>query len=153
MRHFLKYWVPAFVWMVLICIGSTDVVSAEHTSRFIVPLLRWLDPHLSWAAIDAIHTGIRKLGHVTEYAILAMLLWRASFRRANREATLSVLFIVVWLACCVFAASDEYHQSFVPSRTASVHDVIIDITGAFIGLAICWMLAARKASRASPLGS
>jgi VanZ family protein len=141
--RFVKYWMPAIVWMALIFIGSTDVLSAEHTSRFLVPILRWLDPQISWATLNAIQTIIRKLGHVTEYAILAGLMWRALRGGMVWKSKKSILFAIVWIACAVFAASDEFHQSFVPSRTSSFHDVMIDICGALIGLSIC--IATRKA--------
>jgi VanZ family protein len=143
--RFVKYWMPAIVWMALIFIGSTDVLSAEHTSRFLVPILRWLDPQISWATLNAIQTIIRKLGHVTEYAILAALMWRALRGGMVWKSKTSILFAIVWIACAVFAASDEFHQSFVPSRTSSFHDVMIDICGALIGLSICIALATRKA--------
>ena len=42
-----------------------------------------------------------------------------------------------------FAATDEFHQSFFPSRTATAHDVMIDIIGAIVGLLICWMFVRR----------
>lgn len=142
---FVKYWMPAIVWMALIFIGSTDVLSAEHTSRFLVPILRWLDPQISWATLNAIQTITRKLGHVTEYAILAALMWRALRGGMVWKSKTSILFAIVWIACAVFAASDEFHQSFVPSRTSSFHDVMIDICGALIGLSICIALATRKA--------
>jgi VanZ family protein len=142
--RFVKYWMPAIAWMALIFIGSTDVLSAEHTSRFLVPILRWLDPQISWATLNAIQTIIRKLGHVTEYAILAVLMWRALRGGTVWKSKTSILFTIVWIACAVFAASDEFHQSFVPSRTASFHDVMIDICGALIGLSICVALATRK---------
>ena len=147
LSRFVSNWVPAIAWMVLIFLGSSDMFSAGQTSRFIVPFLRWLDPQISWAAINTIQTVIRKLGHVTEYAILAVLLWRALDGNKSIKARISILFIVVSFACAIFAASDEFHQSFVPSRTASPHDVIVDICGAFIGLAICWMFAGKKSSR------
>jgi VanZ family protein len=143
--RFVKYWMPAIVWMALIFIGSTDVLSAEHTSRFLLPFLRWLDPKISWATLNAIQTIIRKLGHVTEYAILAALMWRALRGGTVGKSKTSILFVIVWIACGAFAASDEFHQSFVPSRTASVRDVMIDICGALIGLSICVALATRKA--------
>ena len=143
--RFVKYWLPTIVWMALIFIGSTDVLSAEHTSRFLVPILRWLDPQISWATLNAIQTIIRKLGHVTEYAILAALMWRALRGGTTWKSKTSILFAIVWIACAVFAASDEFHQSFVPSRTASFRDVMIDICGALIGLSICVALATRTA--------
>jgi len=128
----------------IIFLGSTDMLSAEHTSRFLVPFLRWIDPQISLAALNAIQLGIRKLGHLTEYAILAMLLWRALRGGIRWQMKMSLLFLVAALASAIFAASDEFHQSFVPSRTASTNDVMIDICGALIGLLICLAFAARK---------
>ena len=142
--RFVKYWMPAIAWMALIFIGSTDILSAEHTSRFLVPFLRWLDPQISWTALNAIQIAIRKLGHLTEYAILAGLLWRALRSGTGSQTKISILFGIVLVACAGFAASDEFHQSFVPSRTSSANDVMIDICGALIGLTICVAVAARK---------
>jgi VanZ family protein len=135
---------PAIVWMMLIFLGSTDILSAEHTSRFLAPFLRWIDPQISLAALNAIQVGIRKLGHLTEYAILAALLWRALRSGTRWQMKMSILFAIAWVACAIFAASDEFHQSFVLSRTSSPTDVMIDICGALVGLAICWMFAMRR---------
>lgn len=126
-------WMPVILWMVLIFAGSSDVLSAAHTSRFLIPFLMWLDPSMSYQSIAAIHLAFRKLGHVTEYAILAALLWRAlrgTFSALSRTTIAIGTFVV---ASC-FAATDEFHQSFVPTRTATMHDVLIDCVG--IGLAI-----------------
>src|SRR5437667_7996983 len=128
----------------IIFLGSTDMLSAEHTSRFLVPFLRWIDPQISLAALNAIQLGIRNLGHLAEYAILAMLLWRALREGIRWQMKMSLLFLVAALASAIFAASDEFHQSFVPSRTASTNDVMIDNCGALIGLLICLAFAARK---------
>src|SRR6184192_2724567 len=147
--RFVRYWMPAIVWMALIFLGSTDMLSAEHTSRFLVPFLRWLDPQISFAALNAIQFGIRKLAHLTEYAILAMLLWRALRSGARWQMKMSILFFVAALASAIFAASDEFHQSFVPSRTGSPNDVMIDICGALAGLAICWAFARRRTAIAA----
>ena len=144
MRRFLPDWMPAIAWMALIFLGSTDVLAAENTSRFLLPVLRWLDPGISWAAVDMIHTVIRKLSHVMEYAILAILLWRALGGSNAFKRRIWILFALVWCACAIFAASDEFHQSFIPSRMPSVHDVMIDACGALLGLSICWFFAGRR---------
>ena len=138
MRFFLKYWLPLLIWLCVIFVGSTDLMSAEQTSRFLVPFLRWLKPDISTGALAQVHFFVRKLGHISEYAILAILLWRALRSGTNLRIKMSLLFVAVWLACGIFAAGDEFHQSFVPSRTASLLDVMIDLSGAFIGLAICF---------------
>ena len=121
--------------MVFVFIGSTDLLSAEHTSRFIGPFLRWFAPDISEATIASIQLVVRKCAHLTEYAILAALLSRA-FRqtqlRLGRALAISVLI------AAVYAALDEFHQSFVASRTGSPWDVLIDCAGALAGVWIYW---------------
>src|SRR5260370_31168895 len=143
MKSFLKYWLPVLIWIGLIFVGSTDALSAEQTSRFLVPFLRWLDAQISGPSIAATQVVVRKLGHITEYAILAMLLWRGLRGGTRLQAKTSILFSLAWFAAAIFAVTDEFHQSFVPSRTASPIDVMIDICGAMIGLIICLTFAAR----------
>jgi VanZ family protein len=147
MKAFLRYWLPVLFWLGFIFVGSTDLMSAEQTSRMIGPLMRWLKPDVSAEAIAEVQFVIRKLGHLAEYAILAMLLWRAVYCRVNMKTKMSILFIAVWLACGMFAASDEFHQSFVASRTATSKDVLIDICGALVGLLACLILARRKSAQ------
>ncbi|HME89032.1 MAG TPA: VanZ family protein [Chthoniobacterales bacterium] len=146
MKSFFKYWLPVLVWLALVFIGSTDLMSAERTSRIIAPLVRWFEPDVSAETIAQIQFILRKAAHVSEYAILAMLLWRGLSHGTHWQVKRPILFFVVWFACALFAASDEFHQSFVPSRTASANDVMIDICGALTGLAICLMFAARLPS-------
>src|ERR1700716_1287813 len=124
-RSFVNRWVPVIAWMLLIFAGSTDALSAEQTSRFLVPFLRWLDPQISIVTIAAIHFALRKLGHLTEYAILAALLWRAV--RAGSLRQLWKPAVIALVIAGGYAALDEFHQSFVPTRTASGNDVMIDI--------------------------
>ena len=139
---FLKYWLPVFVWMTVIFSASTDVMSSEHTYRFIGPLVQWLKPQMSPEGIEQVHTSIRKGGHLTEYAILSCLILRARRKREKGEprpwrwpdATATSLY------SSLYAASDELHQTFVPSRQASVTDVLIDIAGVGLGLAILWTI-------------
>jgi VanZ family protein len=164
----VKYWAPVIGWMLLIFVASGDLMSSEHTSRFLTPFLLWLKPDISPQALAQIHLLVRKLGHIIEYAILAMLSWRALRRGTNRQMKMSpdpaqpddfvndgrpslvestsypwarrraIFFFGVWILCAVFAATDEFHQSFVVSRTAAYSDVLIDAAGALVGLLICW---------------
>ena len=154
-------WLAPLLWMALIFAGSSDALSAPHTSRFVEPFLRWLfHDTLSAQTIENLHFLIRKTGHLTEYAVLGALFWWAlppsaaplqpdntsiAAVRADRwRAILALL-----LAAC-FAASDEFHQSFVPSRGASVHDVLIDTVGAAIGLILLISANLLKPGRAMP---
>ena len=148
MKSFLKYWLPLLVWLGVIFLGSTSLMSAEHTSRLIVPILLWLKPGMSPKTIWIILVIMRKCAHVSEYAILALLLWRALRSGPTLRTKLPTLFNAVLLACAVFAASDEFHQSFVKSRTPSVGDVLLDVVGALFGLLICASFARRHPKKA-----
>lgn len=114
--------------------GSTDLLSAEHTSRFLTPFLLWLNPSISPEAIAHAHFVIRKAGHVTEYAILAGLLFRALRHSPGgfwRRAAFA------FFPAIIFASTDEWHQSFVASRTSSLGDVGFDTIGAIVGILVC----------------
>src|SRR5438874_11524765 len=113
MKSFLKYWLPVLIWLGLIFVGSTDALSAEQTSRFLVPFLRWLDPQISGGTIAAIQLALRKLGHITEYAILAMLLWRGLSAGDTLSGKMCLLFLVCCVAWASFAVTDEIYPSIV----------------------------------------
>jgi VanZ family protein len=140
LRAFLKFWLPVLFWMALIFSASSDSHSYEHSSRFVEPFLHWLFPKMPQDNIEKIHHLIRKCGHLTEYAILALLLWRALHLSKDNLSpwswpkvggTLLIVFI--------YAASDEFHQIFVPTRTPLVSDVLIDTAGGAIGLLALWI--------------
>ena len=135
--RFAKYWMPVLIWLALIYVGSTDLMSAEHTSRFLGPFLRWLKPDITADAIAKVQLFVRKVAHLTEYAILAALLWNAVYSGTNLKIKISTLFVTVWLVSTLIAVSDEFHQSLVTSRTASIGDVRIDMIGAIFGLIFC----------------
>ena len=127
-RNFINYLLPVIFWMGLIFWMSTETFSSQNTFSVVEPILRFLVPKLSSQRVDLIHALIRKSGHVIEYFILGLLLFRAFRGRSTgsrnwRSAFFAIVVVVLW------AASDEFHQSFVPTRTASVMDVLIDTAG------------------------
>jgi len=136
MRRFLKNWLPVLVWVGVIFLGSTNLMSAEHTSRFIIPFLRWLKPDISAETLPSIHFILRKCAHVGEYAVLGLLLLRAATLMTNFKRSIPILYMSVLAVCVVVAATDECHQTFVASRGASVRDIMIDSGGVILGLLI-----------------
>ena len=136
MKSFLRYWLPLLIWLGVIFVGSTSVMSTAHTSRYMIPILLWLKPGMTPQTIWQIIVFIRKCGHVTEYAVLALLWWRALRSLPVLRTKTLIVFGAVLLGCAMFAASDEFHQVFVKSRTPSVRDVLLDVTGALLGLLI-----------------
>jgi VanZ family protein len=124
----LKYWLPAVAWAIVISWASTDAFSSAHTSVIFVPLLHWLFPHASPESIDRMHFFIRKSAHFSEYFLFSLLLFRG-VRGENREWKLRWAIWALAIAAG-YSALDEFHQSFVASRTASPWDSLLDTTGA-----------------------
>jgi VanZ family protein len=121
---------------------SSDLGSGAHTSRFILPFLHWLFPQATPEFLQHAHHLIRKAGHVTEYAILALLVRRA-MRRTCLDWSERRILAVALLNCAAYAVTDEFHQSFVPSRGASPVDVLIDTGGAASALLLAWLWTRR----------
>ncbi len=140
---FIRYWLPALGWAVLIFCGSGNGLSAAHTSRFLVPMLHALLPFLSDESLDWVHFAIRKCGHMAEYFVLTVLLWRGltAFSPDARLHWRARPAFFAWALAVTYAASDEWHQGFTSSRQASVRDVLIDAVGASIGLLGALVLA------------
>ena len=139
---FLRYWLPVILWMTVIFLASSDALSSDHTSRIIGPLLHWLFPWMSDAVVGDIAFYIRKLAHLTEYGLLGLLLWRAlrqPVRHDPRPWNWPLMGRTVLLAA-LYAGTDEFHQLFVPSREARIHDVVIDTCGATCALLVLWAL-------------
>jgi len=147
-NQFLKYWLPLLIWIAVMFVSSTDVMSAEHTSRFILPLLFWIKPGMPAETVLTIMFGLRKCAHVSEYAILALLVFRAFNGTSSRGWSVWIFVVGAWMCCVFVAATDEFHQSFVPSRTASARDVFLDSVGAFFGSVIGGCFAEHNSKKA-----
>jgi VanZ family protein len=150
--RWLKTWWPALAWAVVISGFSTGVFTAENTSRIIIPILHWLLPHATPHTLRRIHYFIRKSAHFTEYFILSLLILRG-IRAGRPGARFAWAFAAVVLVAC-YASLDEFHQYFVPGRTAAVGDVLIDTSGGIAaqlvaGLAMLWGHLRQKRKEAS----
>ncbi len=146
MASFLRYWLPLLIWMGVIFSASADTQSTQRSSRLIEPFLRWLWPDVSPEQVEAVRWAVRKGAHMTEYAILAWLWWRA-LRRSVRGDARPWSWRIAGLALAavvMYAATDEWHQSFVPNRTGAVRDVLIDTAGGMAGLGVVWWRQQRR---------
>jgi VanZ family protein len=121
--------------MGIIALGSTNLLSGDHTGRFFFTLLAHLAPGLDPDTAAAIHYGVRKLGHLGEYGILAILWYRALVPAPRAGLT-------AFLLAVAYASLDEAWQGLHPNRTPAVHDVAIDAGGALLGL-LAWTGAGR----------
>ena len=136
---------PLVGWAILIFIGSGSLLSAEHTSGLLIALKRWF-PSASEEFLNLVHFLIRKGGHVTEYAILAGLAAHA-FRNSFHSLLRRRWFSFSLALAIIYALADEFHQSFVPSRTASIYDSMIDSAGALLALTVIWLWNRKSRNR------
>ena len=131
-KRILKVWLPSAIWLAVIVTESTNLGSSDHTSRILYPIFHYLfgmDP----AQFATWHILLRKTGHFVGYFTLSVLLfrsWRASFPRLSTRWCLQWA-TLAFLGTVLVAALDEWHQTFLPSRTGTVRDVILD---SFAGL-------------------
>jgi VanZ family protein len=152
-HHVLKAWIAAILWLIVIAIESTASLSADNTSHILYPLLHFLFG-MNHARFEHWHFYIRKGGHVFGYGLLSILLFRAW--RETLPALRNPKWTWRWTAMAVIgtalvASLDEWHQSFLPSRTGTLRDVVLD-TCAGIGAQILLFLGyawSQKVSRSS----
>ena len=129
---FITNWAPVIVWAGIIFFFSTDEFSSSNTSTFFEPLFSAVFSGITPDRFDAIHFIIRKSAHWIEYFIFSLLLIRALGGFSNKLHFSRALTIVT--AVLLYALSDELHQVFVPSRTASLADVGIDWFAGICGI-------------------
>jgi len=146
----------ALAWMAVIFIYSSQEaeVSGEASRSVSYVLvdsaqnifgLGWDEERIEAVSLS-IEWCIRKIAHMTEYAILAFLLgvaldiWR--YVRIT-DVPLKIKFrpaCVDTAVCVLYACSDEYHQTFVAGRTGKVRDVFVDLGGVLACIALTWLI-------------
>ncbi len=93
------------------------------------PVVAWCGLIFAFSSVPDLNSGLaydyplRKAAHMAEYGVLALLTRRAGASRAS-----------AFVFSVFYAATDEWHQSFVPGRAGAASDVIIDGLGALTAL-------------------
>ena len=143
-----KYLILTILWMIFIFVMSqTPGNDSSKQSNFIVDIIIHILPitrdTLSFIVrkcahtIEAVQFPIRKAAHMTEYAILAFLLYKTFIHKQNP-------LIKSFIFTALYACSDEFHQLFISGRAGQIRDVCIDSTGALIMLLIIYFILKRK---------
>ena len=124
-HHFLYYWLPFLLWLLLIYSFSSHPTKATSD-------IYWED------------FIIKKLAHIVEYAILTAFLYRALLSSGIRkkEAALTSIFFAL-----VYGMTDEYHQSFIPGREPRIRDIVFDTIGSLLAIFIIWKLLPKAPPR------
>jgi VanZ family protein len=137
--HWVR-WFLAFGWAALIFFLSVETFGASFTAMLVSAILRLLHFSVSAHTFGILHFMVRKLSHCTEYAIFAIFLYHC-FLDSNQTEWRARAAVQAVLVAGLYSLTDEFHQMFVPGRTASLVDCGIDTTGAVLGALIILMWA------------
>jgi VanZ family protein len=152
-RWFLNVWVPVILAIGIICVESTNTFSAQHTSDWLRPFLeRWFGAFkdANWAVF---HHHLRKSGHFIGYGTVGFTFLRAWLHTLDRRGPRALLpwrleaSILAILSTAIVASGDEFHQTFIPSRTGTPLDVLLDTTGATALCLLVWLICWSRPSR------
>lgn len=132
-RAWLGLYAPLFLWIGVIFFLSSGSGSLAATSKIIRPVLEFLFPAASEESLQLMHFYIRKAAHFTEYAILALWAVRA-FRRSSARLLNRNFYLFSFAVVVLVASLDEINQRFISSRTGSIWDVVLDISGGVFAL-------------------
>lgn len=128
--RFLSRWLPVVLWAALILSAANDQFSEARTGGWLERIFGRVPPE--------VNVIVRKGAHVGEYAILALLAWRATRTRALPLAI-----------CLAVAIADETLQAMTVTRTGSAVDVVWDMLGAVLAVSAAPAVRARLGSRPS----
>ncbi|MEP6945810.1 MAG: VanZ family protein [Acidobacteriota bacterium] len=131
------------LWIGLVFFLSSPEGASTETSRFLRPLIGFFFPNASPELFEAAHFVVRKAAHFTEYAILAILAFRAC--RLSGIAWLNGNYLIAPIVLvAAVAVLDEFNQSFEPSRTGSAWDSLLDCAGGIVAIFGCHFIASRR---------
>lgn len=142
LRIFLA-WLPALIGVCVIMLESTPSFGANNTSGPLRMLWQSLFGTVSDVRWETVHHIIRKTGHFAGYGTLSLLFYRAWYRTSEiiHRRSYRIENVIYALACTLAVASaDEYHQHFLPNRTGTPQDVMLDLVGACSLQFLFWLI-------------
>jgi VanZ family protein len=148
-NEIFKAWVPSLIWMGIIAVESTAWLSASNTSRFLYPICHFLFG-VSREHFPVWNFYLRKTGHFVGYFTMSFLLfrsWRATLPQFGNGRWALRWSWIAWLMTTFIASMDEWHQTFIPGRTGTVHDVILDSTAALVAQIVLFLFLRRAKTR------
>ena len=134
----ISAWLPVAVGIYLVSVESTPAFGADRTSHPLRWLVQLLFGPLSDATWEIVHHVLRKSGHFLGYGALG-LVWLRAWRMTLPDAPFLSQAGLALLGTALVASWDEWHQTFLPNRTGSPYDVLLDCCGATAMIGIAWL--------------
>lgn len=101
----------------------------------ILPFFSHTDEAARAEIIKSVHNFVRKTAHFSIYAALGFCCAGVFMQRMTKKKNI-IIGICAAAVCCLYAASDELHQLFIPGRSGEIRDIIIDTCGGASGAAV-----------------
>jgi VanZ family protein len=128
-RFWVSAWLPVLLGILMIALESTEWMGADHTDGLLRNLYQAIFGRISYAEWEMIHHYLRKSGHFIGYGLIGLAWLRAWWMTLPHSRFLPDAFLAL-LGTALVAWADEFHQSFLPNRTSTPWDVLIDCSGA-----------------------
>jgi VanZ family protein len=145
-QWWFKVWTPTAIAIAIICVESTNTFSSQSTSSWLLPIVeRWFR-HINDSSWNLYHHYLRKSGHFIGYGLVDFTFLRAWLHTLDRRTPTTLLSwrlkstLLAIFSTALVASCDEFHQTFIPSRTGSPLDVLLDTTGACALCLLVWLL-------------
>jgi len=113
--------------------------AGRMAARIFVPAFDEWAPEKQDAFAEKIDYPVRKTAHAGEYAVLGVWMYGTVNSFSGRKRVCRG--VTAWAAASVYAATDEFHQLFVPGRSGQISDVLLDSTGVAAGILLCMAAA------------
>jgi VanZ family protein len=137
--YWIYVWFPVALGIAVIALESTEWFGANNTSHPLRLFFESIFGHFSNAQWDVIHHYVRKTGHFFGYGFIGLAWLRAWWFTLTRSRFITDAFLAL-LGTALVASCDEWHQTFLPNRTGTPWDVLLDCTGAIVLQLIVYLL-------------
>jgi VanZ family protein len=139
LRFWISAWLPVAVGVAIVTMESTKYLGADHTSQPLRRIFQSIFGSVSDDRWEDIHHIIRKSGHFLGYGALG-LAWLRAWWMTLPDSGFYVDAILALLGTAIIASGDEFHQTFLPNRTGTPLDVLLDCCGALVMQSIVFVV-------------
>ena len=130
-------WILVVIWMGVIFSfsQSNSYKSSSESRKIVIKIVDVVEknktPKEKELIVDKVHIPFRKFAHGFEFAILSILLIIAL-----NNSKINKIYLLSFLISFLYAMTDEYHQTLINGRSGEIRDILIDTSGALIGIII-----------------
>lgn len=142
-KRFIKYWLAPILLMAVIFPLGNRTLGSRKLFLLYTSIVRFFVPHMSWAAARVAYLASRKTFHFLAYGLLAFFFFRA-VKGERREPWKIRWLLLGGVLASLYGSLDEILQTFVPYRTGSPFDWMIDLAGILTSMSLVAVMSRGK---------